>query len=98
VCLAVLGNADPSLANPRKGNHVRDAHTKGPRGNRPARNLPSGGHPSTGGAGRRPYVPNTAGDRRQFERKSGTIPDSQKKVEQGWGANEGAAELTGQYT
>lgn len=79
----------------RKGNHnhVRDAHTKGPRGSRPAKI--SGGHTSRGGgAGGR--APNQGGERRQFERRSGALPDSQKKIEQGWGANEGAAELSGE--
>lgn len=83
-------------ANPRKGAHVRDAHTKGPRGNRPARNYTSGGHtPSGTGSTRGPRTPASGGERRQFERRSGTLPDSQKKVEAGWGADEGNAELTG---
>ena len=40
-------------------------------------------------------TPVGGGDRRQFERRSGSNLDSQKKVDQGWGANEGGAELTG---
>ncbi|WWC66180.1 uncharacterized protein I206_100081 [Kwoniella pini CBS 10737] len=87
----------------RKGNQgtVRDAHTKGPRGNRPARggassrNVTSGGHSSYGsGHYKGGKVPAQAGERRQFERRNqngGT--DSQKKVEHGWGANTGEAEL-----
>lgn len=83
------------IPNPRKGAHVRDAHTKGPRGNRPARNYTSGGHtPSGTGSTRGPRTPASGGERRQFERRSGTLPDSQKKVEAGWGADEGNAELT----
>ncbi|WVN89133.1 uncharacterized protein L203_104349 [Cryptococcus depauperatus CBS 7841] len=77
----------------RKGNHVRDAHTKGPRGARP--NKTSGGHTSQGnGHYRGAKVPAQAGERRQFERRNlaGT-QDSQKKVDQGWGANTGEAEL-----
>ncbi|RSH93010.1 hypothetical protein EHS25_008458 [Saitozyma podzolica] len=81
--------------NARRGAHVRDAHTKGPRGNRPARNPTSGGHTSTGsGNARRPRVPVDGGERRHFERKSGPLPDSQKKVDAGWGPNEGTAELS----
>ncbi|WWD17663.1 hypothetical protein CI109_102104 [Kwoniella shandongensis] len=88
----------------RKGNQgsVRDAHTKGPRGTRPARGganasrtVTSGGHSSYGsGHYKGGKVPAQAGERRQFERRNqngGT--DSQKKVEHGWGANTGAAEL-----
>ena len=37
------------------------------------------------------------GERRQFERKSGTLPDSQKKMDQGWGSNNGPAELDGGF-
>lgn len=40
-------------------------------------------------------TPNFGAERRQFERRSGTNPDSQKKVESGWGADDGEAELTG---
>jgi len=82
------------VAPSRKGNHVRDAHTKGPPGDRPARNLTSGGHTSRGGRGGGSRVPAQGGERRQFERRSGGLPDSQKKIEHGWGANEGEAELT----
>jgi len=78
----------------KKGNHIRDAHTKGPRGNRPAKNLTSGGHSSTGGGRSSAHTPAQGGERRQFERRSGGLPDSQKKVDHGWGANEGEAELT----
>lgn len=89
------GQFDGERAPPsRKGNHnhIRDAHTKGPRGSRPAKNYTSGGHTSRGGgAGGR--TPAQGGERRQFERRSGGLPDSQKKVDQGWGANEGEAEL-----
>ncbi|WVW82535.1 hypothetical protein I302_104546 [Kwoniella bestiolae CBS 10118] len=92
------------VAPSRKGNQgtVRDAHTKGPRGSRPARgggnssrNVTSGGHSSYGsGHYRGAKVPAQAGERRQFERRNqngGT--DSQKKVDHGWGANTGEAEL-----
>ncbi|KAK6905922.1 hypothetical protein L486_08203 [Kwoniella mangroviensis CBS 10435] len=92
------------VAPSRKGNQgtIRDAHTKGPRGNRPARgggnssrNVTSGGHSSYGsGHYRGAKVPAQAGERRQFERRNqngGT--DSQKKVDHGWGANTGEAEL-----
>ncbi|WVQ97639.1 hypothetical protein IAU59_004753 [Kwoniella sp. CBS 9459] len=88
----------------RKGNQgsVRDAHTKGPRGTRPARgadaggrNVTAGGHSSYGaGHYKGGKVPAQAGERRQFERRNqngGT--DSQKKVDHGWGANTGEAEL-----
>lgn len=81
----------------RKGNHnhIRDAHTKGPRGTRPAKNYTSGGHTSSRGGGNSgaARTPAQGGERRQFERRSGGLPDSQKKVDQGWGANEGEAEL-----
>ncbi|XAO27124.1 hypothetical protein I312_105966 [Cryptococcus bacillisporus CA1280] len=77
----------------RKGNHTRDAHTKGPRGSRPAKT--SGGHTSAGnGHYRGAKVPAQAGERRQFERRNPTgTTDSQKKVEHGWGVNSGEAEL-----
>ncbi|WRT64359.1 uncharacterized protein IL334_001291 [Kwoniella shivajii] len=88
----------------RKGNQgsVRDAHTKGPRGNRPARggatssrDVTSGGHSSYGsGHYRGNKVPAGAGERRVFERKNQNGGnDSQKKVDHGWGANTGEAEL-----
>jgi len=35
-----------------------------------------------------------SGRGRQFDRHSGTLPDTEKRVSQGWGANEGKAELT----
>lgn len=81
------------VAPSKKYRHGPDAHTKGPRENRPIRNQTSGGHTSSG-AGRGGRTPNFGGERRQFERRSGTVGDSQKKVEHGWGSNEGAAELT----
>lgn len=79
----------------RKGNHNyrQDAHTKGPRGNRPARDGTTGGHSRGGARGAR--TPAQGGERRQFERRSGTYQDSQKKVDQGWGADEGSSELKG---
>ncbi|WVQ82666.1 hypothetical protein IAT38_004798 [Cryptococcus sp. DSM 104549] len=82
------------VAPPKRSFAGRDAHTKGPRGNRPARGT-SGGHTSFGsGHYKGGKVPAQAGERRQFERRNqngGT--DSQKKVEHGWGANTGEAEL-----
>jgi len=75
----------------KKAHKGPDAHTKGPRENRPIRNPTSGGHSSRGGQSGKARTPNNAGERRQFERKSGTLPDSQKKVEHGWGAAEGEA-------
>jgi len=77
----------------KKAHKGPDAHTKGPRENRPIRNPTSGGHSSRGGQSGKARTPNNAGERRQFERKSGTLPDSQKKVEHGWGADDGEAEL-----
>lgn len=77
----------------KKAHKGPDAHTKGPRENRPIRNPTSGGHSSRGGQSGKARTPNNGGERRQFERKSGTLPDSQKKVESGWGADEGEAEL-----
>ncbi|WVQ77045.1 hypothetical protein IAR50_006724 [Cryptococcus sp. DSM 104548] len=77
----------------KKANHVRDAHTKGPRGGR--QNKTSGGHTSSGaGHYKGGKVVAQAGERRQFDRKnaSGTT-DSAKKTEHGWGATTGAAEL-----
>jgi hypothetical protein len=53
--------------------------------------LQSRGGANTGKA----RTPNFGGERRQFERRSGTNPDSQKKIESGWGADEGEAELSG---
>jgi len=81
---------------PTKRNHNGpDKHTKGPRAERA--DYTSGGHKSRGsGAVRGAKTPAFGGERRQFERRSGTNPDSQKKVDQGWGANEGEAELTGE--
>lgn len=52
---------------------------------------------SRGGQSGKARTPNGGGERRQFERKSGTLPDSQKKVESGWGADEGEAELNGMF-
>ncbi|KAF8591871.1 hypothetical protein K439DRAFT_1643873 [Ramaria rubella] len=47
------------------------------------------GRGGRGGRGR-----GAGGRGRQYDRHSGTLPDSDKKVNQGWGANEGTAELT----
>lgn len=77
---------------PKRAHHGPDKHTKGPRADRAEQT--SGGHKSRGGASRGAKTPAFGGERRQFERRSGTNPDSQKKVEQGWGSNEGTAELT----
>ncbi|EIW72576.1 hypothetical protein M231_03444 [Tremella mesenterica] len=73
-----------------------DAHTKGPRGNRSSRGVTSGGHTARldNVGSRRPRVVQDAAGRRQYERRSGTVGDSQKKVDQGWGAATGTAELT----
>ncbi|KAF8516215.1 hypothetical protein BU17DRAFT_67627 [Hysterangium stoloniferum] len=49
------------------------------------------GRGSRGGRGRGGQV---GGRGRQFDRHSGGLPDSEKKVNQAWGANEGKAELT----
>jgi plasminogen activator inhibitor 1 RNA-binding protein len=76
------------VAPSRKAHHGQDAHTKGPRGSRPAR----GGDRTQGGS----KTPAQGGERRQFERRSGAYEDSQKKVEAGWGADEGKAELSGE--
>jgi hypothetical protein len=44
----------------------------------------------------KPRTANDGGERRQYERRSGTVGgDSQKKIDLGWGANEGTAELSG---
>ena len=40
-------------------------------------------------------MPTDGGERRHFERRSGGLPDSQKKVDQGWGSNDGPRELDG---
>ena len=82
-----------TAAAPKRAHHGPDKHTKGPRADRPE--LTSGGHKARGGASRTPRTPAFGGERRQFERRSGANPDSQKKVDQGWGSNEGTAELTG---
>lgn len=80
---------------PKKHHRGPDAHTKGPRENRPIKNQTSGGHTSRGaGNTGKARTPNFGAERRQFERRSGTNPDSQKKIEQGWGADDGEAELT----
>jgi len=73
-----------------------DAHTKGPRGSRPNKTYVSGGHTAREGDHTgRPRNTNDGGERRQYERRSGTVGgDSQKKIDLGWGANEGNAELT----
>jgi len=47
-----------------------------------------------GGRGGRGRGGPAGGRGRQFDRHSGGLPDSDKKVNQGWGANEGKAELT----
>lgn len=78
---------------PKKSHKGPDAHTKGPRENRPIKNVTSGGHSSRGGGQGKGRTPNGGGERRQFERRSGTVPDSQKRVESGWGADDGEAEL-----
>ena len=83
-----------TAAAPKRAHHGPDKHTKGPRADRAEQT--SGGHKSRGGASRGAKTPAFGGERRQFERRSGTNPDSQKKVEQGWGSNEGTAELTGE--
>ncbi|ORY29352.1 hypothetical protein BCR39DRAFT_532456 [Naematelia encephala] len=80
------------IAPSRKFRGDIDRHTKGPRGTRPNRGVTSGGHTSRGGSGGA-RTPAQGGERRQFERKSGGLPDSQKKIEHGWGSNEGGAEL-----
>lgn len=82
------------LAPPKKAHHGPDRHTKNPN-NRGG--YTSGGHSSRGsGAVRGAKTPAFGGERRQFERRSGGYQDSQKKVESGWGANEGSAELSGE--
>lgn len=97
-CLISLSPArplgPPSAPSKKHRNHI-DAHTKGPRDQRPIRNETSGGHTSRGGGGRGARTPAQGGERRQYERRSGGIPDSQKKVDQGWGADDGEVELTG---
>lgn len=78
---------------PKRAHNGPDKHTKGPRGE--GRVNTSGGHRSRpAGGARGAKTPAFGGERRQYERRSGTNPDSQKKVEQGWGSNEGQAELT----
>ncbi|KAL7419244.1 carbamoyl-phosphate synthase (glutamine-hydrolyzing) cpa2 [Cryptotrichosporon argae] len=81
---------------PKKHHQGRDAHTKGPRENRDRAEFTSGGHRSRGaGAVRGGRTPAQGGERRQYERRPASgAQDSQKKVEQGWGADEGKAELT----
>lgn len=80
------------VAPPKKAHHGPDRHTKNPN-NRGG--YTSGGHSSRGsGAVRGAKTPAFGGERRQFERRSGGYQDSQKKVESGWGANEGSAELS----
>lgn len=82
------------LAPPKRAHHGPDKHTKPPGGTV----LTSGGHRSRGsGHVRGAKTPAFGAERRQFERRSGGIPDSQKKVDQGWGPNQGEAELTGEY-
>ena len=77
------------VAAPKRAHHGPDKHTKAPGSDFKT----SGGHRSRGGH-RGAKTPASGGERRQFERKSGTLPDSQKKVDAGWGANEGTAELS----
>ncbi len=83
-----------SLAAPPKRAHQGpDRHTKPPG----ERVFTSGGHRARGsGHVRGAKTPAFGAERRQFERKSGGNPDSQKKVDQGWGPNEGEAELSGE--
>lgn len=82
------------LEPPKRAHHGPDRHT------RASNDGPyiSGGHTSSRGAksGRGSKSVNQGGERRQYERRSGGLPDSQKKVDQGWGANEGEAELSGE--
>jgi len=91
------GGFDGERVNPpKRAHHGPDRHT------RTANDQPriSGGHTSSreggrGGRGRGgSKTPAGGGERRVYERRSGGLPDSQKKVDLGWGANEGTAELT----
>ncbi|KAK4686041.1 hypothetical protein P7C73_g4092, partial [Tremellales sp. Uapishka_1] len=77
---------------PKRHHNGPDAHTKGPRGTRPDK-YATGGHRRGAGPGAGGKT-SGGGERRQFERRSGGLPDSQKKIESGWGAEEGTAELT----
>ena len=80
------------VAPPKRAHHGPDKHTKPPG----ERVYNSGGHRSRGsGHVRGAKTPAFGGERRQFERRSGGNPDSQKKIDQGWGTNEGEAELSG---
>ena len=82
-------------APPKRAHRGPDKHTKPPGG------IPvtSGGHRSRSeGHIRGAKTPAFGGERRQFERRSGANPDSQKKVDQGWGPDQGEAELNGVST
>ncbi|ORX37374.1 hypothetical protein BD324DRAFT_608653 [Kockovaella imperatae] len=81
------------VAPPKKAHHGPDRHTKGPREFR--ENRREGDRSGRGGRGgnRGARTPASGGERRQFERRSGGLPDSQKKVDQGWGGNDGPKEL-----
>lgn len=71
---------------PSKGDHRPRNENQIARGGRGAAR---GGRGRSTGAG----AIATPGTKRQFDRRSGAFPDSEKKVAQGWGAEEGKAEL-----
>lgn len=62
----------------------------GTRENRRAEGADRGGRGRGGRGGR---GRGTGGRGRQFDRHSGTLPDTNKRIDQGWGANKGTAEL-----
>ncbi|KAF8501921.1 hypothetical protein JB92DRAFT_859857 [Gautieria morchelliformis] len=83
------GGAAKNVAKDTQDNEAESA----PRENRKTEGVERGrGRGGRGGGARGRGGP--AGRGRQYDRHSGTLPDTNKRVDQGWGANKGTAELS----